>query len=73
MYVLYSSGDFFCNINGHKNLIRFELLQKFQHLMGTINIFLTDLRTFRSNFGMTGGFAVFEHFFYETHQGAKDV
>ena len=24
--------------------------------MGTINIFLTDLRTFRSNFGMTGVF-----------------
>ena len=41
--------------------------------MGTINIFLRDLRTFRSKFGMTGGFAVFEHFFYETHQGAKDV
>ena len=35
--------------------------------MGTINIFLPDLGTLRSNFGMTGGF------FYETHQGAKDV
>ena len=39
--------------------------------MGTINIFLTDLRTFRSNFGMTGGFAVFEHFFTRPTKGPR--
>ena len=39
--------------------------------MGTINIFLTDLRTFKSNFGMTGGFAVFEHFFTRPTKGPR--